>query len=465
MVLCDIRGFAGYFSGLFRSESTRHCKGYEGLRVGLIPEISLLTIREYSRFFPISALRKTAPMPKKVIIVGTLDTKGEEHLFLKQKIEENGIKTLVMDTGIVGPPFFEPDISRHDICSAVGYTIDELIKKKDRKFGIDVMAMGASKVARHLYEEGHLGGIISIGGSQGTYISSTVMRDLPFGVPKVLVSTTVSGDMSDYVGHKDITLMHSITDILGLNSFSRRFLSQAGSAICGMMKEDIFEGEKEKPLISITMVGLTTPCVMKIKKLFESKKRMYDLIVFHARGSGGRAMEELIRDGVIKGVLDVTTKELADELVGGIRSAGPHRLEAAGEMGIPQVIGPGGMDMVNFGPMESVPGKFTERKFYVHTPMVTVMRTTVEENKRLGNIIAEKLNRAKGKAIIVLPMKGFSALDNPGAPFGNLQCSKAFAQSLKKHIKDSIKVVELDCHINEDPYAEEVVNQFVQILS
>ncbi len=404
-------------------------------------------------------------MVKKIVIIGTMDTKGEEHLFLKQRIEEEGLATIAIDTGVIGPPCFVPDISREEVCRAAGYELEELIKKKERKFAIDMMALGASKVARSLYEEGNLDGIISIGGSQGTYISSTAMRELPFGVPKVMVSTTVSGDMSGYVGYKDITLMHSIADVLGLNSFNRRFFSQAASAICGMVKEESSQIEKGKPLIGMTMFGMTTPCVMKIKRLFEGRNKKYDVVVFHARGSGGRAMEELVREGMIKGVMDVTTTELADELVGGIRSAGPNRLEAAGEMEIPQLIGPGALDMVNFGPVESVPKKFDGRKFYVHTPMVTVMRTSLDENRRLGEIMAEKLNRSKGKVVVVIPQKGFSGLDEPGKPFFDLDCTFSFVQSLKKSLDQKINVIELNCHINEDLYAEEVVKQFLEMLA
>lgn len=403
-------------------------------------------------------------MGKKVVIIGALDTKGEEHLFLKQRIEEKRLKTIVIDTGIVGSPYFKPDISRDEVCSASGYSLDELMSKNERKLAIETMALGASKVARKLYKEGNLNGIISIGGSQGTYMSSIAMKDLPFGIPKILVSTTVSGDVSGYLGHKDITLMHSVADILGLNSFNRRFFSQAASAICGMVKEDLSQEEKEKPLIGITMFGMTTPCVMKMKKLFENKNEKYEIVVFDARGTGGSAMEELIQEGVIKGVMDVTTTELADELVGGIRSAGPQRLEAAGEKGIPQVIGPGALDMVNFGPMESVPKAFSGRKFYVHTPMVTVMRTNPEENRRLGEIMADKLNRSKGRVVVVIPLKGFSGLDESGKPFFDIACSLSFAQALKENIDQKIKVIELDCHINEAPYAKEVVEQFLEML-
>lgn len=402
---------------------------------------------------------------KKIVIIGTLDTKGEEHLFLKNMLEEKGIKTIVVDTGVIDQPYFPPDISRHSVCGDAGYRISDLTNMKNRKKAIDIMALGASTIVKRLYKEGNLDAIISLGGGQGTYISTMAMRVLPFGIPKVMVSTTVSGDVSGYVGYKDIILMHSITDILGLNFFSKRLISQAASAIYGMLQGEISQEAEEKPAIGITMFGMTTPCVMKITALLKIESKGHDVMVFHARGSGGRAMEELIRYGVIKGVIDITTTELADELVGGIRSAGQNRLEAAGEMGIPQLIGPGALDMVNFGPLDSVPKKFHGRKFYQHTPMVTVMRTNIEENIKLGQIIASKLNKAQGKTLVVIPLKGFSTLDEITGPFFNLDCVLAFVQSLKRHINKGTEIVELDHHINDDHFAKEVVNRFLQILN
>jgi uncharacterized protein (UPF0261 family) len=401
--------------------------------------------------------------PKKVVILGTLDTKGEEHLFLKKRIEERGVQAIVVDTGIVDPPFFPPDNDRREVCAAAGHKIEECLAGKDRKFAIGVMAAGAAKIVRQLYDTGNLDGIISLGGGQGTYISTMAMKNLPAGVPKLMVSTVVSGDVSGYIGHKDIILMTSLTDILGLNSFSRRLFAQAASAICGMVG-DPFVDEEKKALIGLTMFGQTTPGVMKIKKLFEAKDRSHDVIVFHARGTGGRAMEELIRDGKITGVIDITTTELADELVGGIRSAGPDRLEAAGEKGIPQLIGPGALDMVNFGLPETVPPRFSGRKFYAHSPLTTLMRTTLKENEQLGELIAEKLNKSKGKTVVMVPTKGFSTIDAEGQPFYDPDADLAFMKGLKKKIHPRIKVLELFCHFNDDEFAEEVSRQFLEML-
>ena len=407
-------------------------------------------------------------MSRKIVIVGTLDTKGSEHRFLKEKIEETGLETIVIDAGLMDPPHFKPDVPREEVCQAAGISRKELLEKKDRAFALEAMAKGVTRVVRRLHEEGRLDGIISLGGGQGTYISTMAMRDLPFGIPKVMVSTQVSGDVSRYIGYKDITLIHSITDILGLNSFTGKIFSQAAAAICAMVQaswERPLGAEIEKPLIGITMFGLTTPCVMKIKQRVEEKYQHHEAIVFHARGTGGRAMEELIRQGVLKGVIDITTTEWADELVGGIRGAGPHRLEAAGEMGIPQLIGPGALDMVNFGPRDTVPVKFTGRKFYVHTPLVTLMRTTAAENRRLGEIIAEKLNRAKGKTLVIIPLRGFSTIDEKDGPFFDPEADRAFVEGLADHIRKDIEVLELDCHINDDRFAEEAAKQFIQMMS
>lgn len=404
-------------------------------------------------------------LTKTIVVMGTLDTKGPEHLFLKQKIEERGLATVVVDTAIVGVPYFKPDICRAEVCRAAGYELEDLIKKQDRKLSIGIMASGASSIAHGLHGDGKLDGIISLGGSQGTYISTTAMKSLPFGIPKLMVSTTVAGDMTRYVGYKDITLINSPADILVLNSFNRRLFSQAANAICAMTEVSLHDEEDKKHLVGVTMFGVTTPCVSMIVRLFEKSVITGEAIVFHARGTGGRAMEELIDEGVITGVMDITTTELADELVGGIRSAGETRLEAAGRKGLPQIVAPGALDMVNFGPIDEIPKKFKGRKFYSHTPMVTVMRTDLEENRKLGEIFANKLNRSLGKTIVLIPKKGFSELDKLGGPFYDPTCDFAFTKSLKKHLRSNIKIEELDLHINDEAFAQTVINQFLYIMN
>jgi len=401
----------------------------------------------------------------KIAVIGTLDTKGEELLFVKQKIEEKGLETIVIDTAVVGSPYFEPDIPRDEVCMAAKHELGELIANKSRKQALDIMAIGAAKVVGKLYAEGNLNGIISLGGSQGTYMATTAMKALPLGVPKVMVSTAVAGDMTEYVSYKDITLINSPADILALNSLNRNLFTQAAYAVCAMVESATQEKYEKKPLIGVTMFGVTTPCVMKIKEYLENKANLNETIaVFHARGTGGLAMEELIRDGNICGVMDITTTELADELVGGIRSAGPNRLEAAGEKGIPQVVAPGALDMVNFGPRDSIPAKFSGRKIYCHTPMATVIRTNVEENHKLGEIIAAKLNKSKGKTVFLIPKKGFSAFDISGGPFYDEEANAAFIHSMKENLDNRIKLIELNCHINDSEFAERAVDEFLYVL-
>ncbi|MDI6753746.1 MAG: Tm-1-like ATP-binding domain-containing protein [Thermodesulfobacteriota bacterium] len=403
-------------------------------------------------------------MKKTILIVGTLDTKGEEHLFLKKRIEERGFRTIVVDAGILDPPFFPPDISREEVCQAAGFTLAGLIARKDKNLAIETIAAGSALIAQRLYAEGKLDGIISLGGGQGTYIGTTAMKNLPYGVPKVMVSTVASGDVSGYVDTMDITMMHSIIDILGINAFSKQVFTQAAYAVCAMAEAAQLPQEKEKRLIGITMFGITTPCIMKVNKLMGERNPDYDLVAFHARGAGGKTMERLIRQGVISAVLDVSTTELIDELVGGIRSAGPHRLEAAAEMSIPQVVCPGAIDSVNFGPPDTVPLKFVGRNFFCHSPVTTLMRSNVSENERLGQWIAEKLNRGRGKTTVVVPTEGFSVLDKEGQPFFDPEADAAFIRGLKGNIAPRIKVVEFKGHITDDGFAEVIWREFNIIM-
>lgn len=400
---------------------------------------------------------------KTIVIVGTLDTKGEEHLFLKQRIEERGFRTLVVDTGILDPPRFLPDISRDEVCRAAGWEPAELIAKQDKNFAIETIAAGAAEVARRLHAAGMVDGIISLGGGQGTYIGTSAMKGLPYGIPKVMVSTVASGDVSRYVEISDITMIHSIIDILGLNAFSRRLFTQAAAAVCAMA--EISPAPREKPMVGITMFGITTPCILKINRLMAERSPHFDLVAFHARGVGGKTMEALIRQKVLQAVLDISTTEMIDELVGGIRSAGPRRLEAAAEMGIPQVVCPGAIDSVNFGPPETVPEKFAGRKFFNHSPVTTLMRSNSIENERLGEWFAEKLNRSKGKTTVLVPTEGFSVIDKEGEPFFDPEADAAFLRGLRRKIDPRIKVVEFKGHLTDDAFAEAVWKEFIQIMT
>ena len=390
-------------------------------------------------------------MAKTVCIVGTMDTKGIEFGFIKEQIETAGVATCVVNTGILGEPQLTPDISADEVAQAGGSSLKALRDEGDRGNSVAVMAQGAAALIAEKHVSGEIDGIISLGGSAGTTIGTTAMQALPVGVPKLMVSTLASGDTSPYVQSKDISMMYSVVDIAGINRLSRQILANAAGAIVGMVNVEISEAAADKPLIAATMFGVTTPCVTKAREILETAG--YEVLVFHATGTGGRAMEDLVKGGFLAGVLDVTTTELADELIGGILSAGAERLEAAGKEGLPQVVAPGALDMVNFGPPDTVPDKFSERHFYQHNPTVTLMRTTPEETAELGKIMASKLNEATGPTTVLIPTQGVSAIDKTGQPFDSPEARDAWRENLKAHIGENVTVIEMDAHINDDEFA------------
>jgi uncharacterized protein (UPF0261 family) len=402
-------------------------------------------------------------MTKKVVaIVGTLDSKGAEYQFLKQQIENQGVATLVIDVGIFGNAPFPPDISAAEVARAGGKELEALSAASDRGEAVAVMSAGAAIVLRRLYDEGRVHGAIAMGGGGGTTLGSIAMQALPVGAPKLIVSTMASGDTSAYVGVKDIAMMPSIVDVAGVNRLSSRIIANAAGAIAGMVKVEHKETAHAKPIIAATMFGVTTACVTKAREILEAAG--YEVLVFHAVGSGGRTMEELIRAGFIAGVLDITTTELADELAGGVLSAGPHRLEAACEKGVPQIVSVGALDMVNFGARDTVPAKYSERKFYQHNPLVTLMRTTREENAELGRIIAAKLSRAKGPTVLMIPKKGVSAIDVEGKPFYDPEADQALFAALRAGVPANISVVEIDADINSSEFATAAANRLLEIV-
>jgi uncharacterized protein (UPF0261 family) len=401
-------------------------------------------------------------MAKTVGIVGTLDTKGIEFQFIKERIEASGTSTCVVNTGSLGEPHFEPDVSADDVAAAGGTSLQALQDGGDRGVAVAAMAEGAAKIIAELQSDGKVDGVISLGGSAGTTIGTTAMRAVPVGVPKIMVSTLASGDTSPYVDTKDVSMMYSVVDIAGINSLSRQILANAAGAIVGMVNAEVPAAE-DKPLIGATMFGVTTPCVTKARELLEDAG--YEVLVFHATGAGGRAMEDLVKGGFIVGVLDATTTELADELVGGVLSAGPDRLEAAGDLGVPQVVAPGALDMVNFGPPDTVPEQFKDRTFYQHNPTVTLMRTTVEENAELGKIMGQKLSQAKGPTTVIIPKQGVSAIDQEGQPFYSAEAEAAWIENLKANLGDNVTLIEMDNHINDDAFAEKLVETLLASLN
>ena len=399
---------------------------------------------------------------KTVAVLGTFDTKGKELKFIKECIEEHGLKTLCINTGVF-EPVVEPDISSAEVAAAVGADINAIVEKRDRATATEVLAKGTEKLIPQLYAEGKFDGIISIGGSGGTSLATPAMRQLPLGVPKVMVSTMASGDVSPYVGTSDIVMIPSVVDAEGLNDISRVIFSNAANAVVGMVQNRKEIESDGKPLLAATMFGVTTPCVKAAEDYLHEQG--YDVLVFHATGTGGKCMEALIDQGFIKGVLDLTTTEWCDEVVGGVLNAGPDRLTAAGKNGIPQVVSVGALDMVNFGPMDTVPAQFKDRNLYKHNPTVTLMRTTADELKSIGHEIATRLADATGKTTLMLPLKGVSMIDVEGQPFYDAAADKVLFDTLRTELADSnVEIVELDTDINDKEFAIAAAKKLISLL-
>lgn len=401
---------------------------------------------------------------KTIAIAGTFDTKGQEFLYVKNLVEELGLKTFTIHSGVF-EPLFEPDVSNAEVAAAAGYDIAAIAEKQDRALGTEALSKGMEALVPKLYEEGKFDGILSLGGSGGTSLATPAMRALPIGVPKLMVSTMASGNVSQYVGTSDIIMMPSIVDVAGLNKISKTIFRNAVLAMAGMvgmkgnLKPDTAE---EKPLVAATMFGVTTPCIDQAKAYLE--KEGYEVLVFHATGTGGRTMESLVDAGFFAGVLDLTTTEWCDEVVGGVLAAGPDRCGAAIRGKVPQVVSVGALDMVNFGPMDTVPARYKNRNLYKHNPTVTLMRTTVEENVGLGKKIAEKLNMAPGKTALFLPLKGVSMIDAEGQPFYGPEEDKALFETLRANIGPKVELVEMDNNVNDDAFAVAAAQKLLDLL-
>ncbi|MEC7923278.1 MAG: Tm-1-like ATP-binding domain-containing protein [Planctomycetota bacterium] len=394
-----------------------------------------------------------------IAIVGCLDTKGEEVDFLREVIENTGNRTWVIDTGVLEPPAFEPETSREAVAEAGGASLVELLEKKDRGFAMTVMSAGAAAITAELFASSQIDGIIAAGGSANTTIGASAMQALPVGFPKLLVSTLACGDVSAWVGTRDITMMYSVVDIAGINRISAVILRNAANAVVAMAAGKKEEPGDTRPLIAASMFGVTTPCVTEARRVLEEAG--FEVIVFHATGAGGRTMEALISDGLFAGVLDITTTELADERVGGILSAGPGRLTAAGLNGTPQLVSTGATDMVNFGGTR--PAEFEGRLFYKHNPTVTLMRTSADECRELGREIAEKVSGAKGPAAIMLPLSGVSAIDREGEAFDDPAAREALFDAIRNHPAE-LEVNELPLHINDPEFAAACARRLVDLI-
>ena len=395
-----------------------------------------------------------------VLLLGTLDTKGEEYAYLRERLELGGAQVLVADVGTGGPPHgCEPDIAREEVARAAGLDLGALT---DRGEAVAAMSGAAAALARRLHGEGRIDGVLAAGGSGNTAIATHAMQALPVGVPKLMVSTVAAGDTRDYVGGSDVTLMASVTDVAGLNSISRQILVNAAAAMAGMVLAPPVEARESRPLVGATMFGVTTPCVTRAREQLEA--RGYEVLVFHATGTGGRAMEALVAGGFLAGVLDATTTELCDELVGGVLSAGPDRLEAAGRAGLPQVVSLGALDMVNFGARATVPPKFEDRNLYVHNPSITLMRTTPEECAELGRRIARKLSAATGPVALFVPLGGVSMIDAEGQPFHDPGADAALFGALREGLGENVELVELDNNVNDEAFADAMAEKLDSFL-
>lgn len=394
-----------------------------------------------------------------IAVLGTMDTKGEEHGFVAELIRARGHAALVIDVGTLEPPKIQPDIKREEVARAAGADLPALVARRDRGEAVTAMSKGAPEILATLHGKKLIDGVISLGGGGGTSICTAGMRALPIGFPKLMVSTLASGNTAQYVGVKDIVMFPSIVDVAGLNRISRQILTRAAGAICGMVEAQPKTGP-DKPVIVASQFGNTTECVNHARQLLEQAG--YEVLVFHATGTGGRTMESLVEAGLVTGVLDITTTEWADELVGGILSAGPTRLEAAARHGVPAIVTPGCLDMVNFGARDTVPPKFEGRRFYQHNPQVTLMRTTPEECKRLGEILAEKVNLSKAPVTVLIPLRGVSVISAAGQPFHDAEADRALFRGLKANLRKEIRVRELDCNINDAPFAEACVQELLK---
>jgi uncharacterized protein (UPF0261 family) len=397
----------------------------------------------------------------RIVLLGTLDTKGHEYAFLRHRLRELGADVLVVDAGIHEPVGLEPDVSRGEVASAAGEDVAALAAAGDRGAAVTAMAAGAEAVLKELYDDGKVAGVLALGGSGGTSIATRAMRALPVGVPKLMVSTVASGDTRPYVGAVDVTMMYSVVDISGVNSVSARIMANAAGAIAGMVGARVPVLEA-KPLVGATMFGVTTPCVTRARERLEELG--YEVLVFHATGAGGQSLEALVRDGFLVGVLDTTTTELADELVGGVLSAGPDRLEAAGAAGVPQVVSLGALDMVNFGPRETVPPQFEDRNLYVHNPTITLMRTTPEECGELGRTIGRKLSAATGPTVLFVPLKGVSMIAVEGQPFYDKAADDALLVGLHETLGPSVEVHEVDTDINDAAFADAMADRLHELI-
>ena len=402
-------------------------------------------------------------MTKKIVVVGTLDTKEMEIRFVKELIEGKGHAPVVIDCGLLKEPSLVPDISRHQIAQAAGTTIEAILQTGDKNHAIGTMTRGVVQVTQNLHAKGELDGILSLGGVQGTVIGTTVMQALPFGVPKVMISAVANGQATfgPFVGIRDVTILHSVADVLGLNDVTRRVLAEGAGAVVGMVEMDYSASGTSKPAVALTSAGVTTPCANRARELLETLG--YEVIAFHCNGIGAQAMEELADNGKLVGIFDLSPHDITDFLFGGIMPAMPNRLQATCRKGVPQVIAPGCADIVLYGPVENIPSEILERKHVIHNPIHTHVKATYEQMLELGRFISGRVSQSKGYATVLVPQQGFSQLNRAGGPIYEPESDRGFLEGLKEGFQQApspratIKV--LDMHINDPEFADAAVDE------
>ncbi len=408
--------------------------------------------------------KNTPSISPVIAMIGCFDTKAEEFNWMYQCLQHHKVTVVTINTGLMGTTSLFPiDWEADKVAAKAGASLEKLREAGDRSAGIAEMGKGAGAILTELLEAGRLDGAISMGGGGGTYVALLAMQVIPFGVPKLCLSTLATKDLSAHIGGKDIVLMPSVVDIAGLNSISKVLIARAADAVCGMVMTRRKEQSSDVLKIAISIFGNTTPCVDKCAALLRAKG--YEVFTFHTVGVGGRTMEQLIGEGFFNAVLDITTTEMADDLCGGICSAGPGRLTAAAAMGIPQVVVPGCMDMVNFGAKNTVPQEYKDRQLFSWAPDVTLMRTNPEENTILGKAMAQKLNKSTGQVAVLLPLRGISIVSKEGEPFYNPASDKALFEAIKTNVKPAIPVKELDMDINDEQFAETAVHTLMELFS
>jgi uncharacterized protein (UPF0261 family) len=402
--------------------------------------------------------------PITIGVVATLDSKGEEAAYLRDEIAAAGLRPLVLDVGVRGQPAFPADVNREQVAAAAGTSVADLLSAdRTSADALSTMAQGAGELLADMVEAGTIAGVLGLGGGKGTALIAQAMRRLPIGFPKILVSTAASGNTRRFLGSKDIWIVSPVTDLMGVNRINRGTLRQAAAAICAMARlPRETESTLDRPAVALTSYGVTTPAAERCKALAE--ERGYEVLVFHARGTGGLAMEELIERRVFAGVLDLTLSELADEVAGGIASAGAQRLEATGRAGIPQVVAPGALDVINFGPPSTVPEKHAGRVFYPHSASATLMRTSAEESAELGRLVAAKLNAATGPVAVLIPLEGYSALDADGKRFHDPDANAAFVEALEGALSPGITLLKLPHHVNDPAFADQMVQTLDSLI-